>query len=89
MNDEIGKIIECCLQHNSIYVVINMAQLKEIKSRLQSVKSTQKITTAMMMVASAKLRKTQNIIQNLYPYEEKLSQLLNMFLGQEEFHHFY
>ncbi len=61
-----------------------MAQLKEIKSRLQSVKSTQKITTAMMMVASAKLRKTQNIIQNLYPYEEKLSQLLNMFLGQEE-----
>lgn len=61
-----------------------MAQLKEIKSRLQSVKSTQKITTAMMMVASAKLRKTQNIIQNLYPYEEKLSQLLNLFLGQEE-----
>lgn len=61
-----------------------MAQLKEIKSRLQSVKSTQKITTAMMMVSSAKLRKTQNIIQNLYPYEEKLSQLLNMFLSQEE-----
>lgn len=61
-----------------------MALLKEIKSRLQSVKSTQKITTAMMMVASAKLRKTQNIIQNLYPYEEKLSQLLNMFLSQEE-----
>lgn len=61
-----------------------MALLKEIKSRLQSVKSTQKITTAMMMVSSAKLRKTQNIIQNLYPYEEKLSQLLNMFLSQEE-----
>ncbi|MDD4778089.1 MAG: ATP synthase F1 subunit gamma [Fermentimonas sp.] len=61
-----------------------MAQLKDIKSRLQSVKSTQKITTAMMMVASAKLRKTQNIIQNLYPYEEKLSQLLNIFLSQEE-----
>jgi F-type H+-transporting ATPase subunit gamma len=61
-----------------------MAQLKEIKSRLQSVKSTQKITTAMMMVASAKLRKTQNIIQHLYPYEEKLSQILNMFLNQEE-----
>ncbi len=61
-----------------------MAQLKEIKSRLQSVKSTQKITTAMMMVSSAKLQKTQNIIHNLYRYEEKLSQLLNMFLSQEE-----
>lgn len=61
-----------------------MAQLKEIKSRLQSVKSTQKVTTAMMMVSSAKLRKTQNIIQNLYPYEKKLNQLLNMFLSQEE-----
>jgi len=59
-----------------------MAELKEIKSRIQSVRSTQKITSAMMMVSSAKLRKTQDIIQNLYPYEEKLSQLLHLFLRE-------
>jgi F-type H+-transporting ATPase subunit gamma len=61
-----------------------MAELKEIKSRIQSVKSTQKITSAMMMVSSAKLRKTQNIIQNLYPYAGKLSQLLEHFLHDEQ-----
>jgi F-type H+-transporting ATPase subunit gamma len=57
-----------------------MAELKEIKSRIQSVISTQKITSAMMMISSAKLRKTQDIIQNLYPYEQKLGQLLHIFL---------
>ena len=59
-----------------------MAELKEIKSRIQSVRSTQKITSAMMMVSSANLRKTQDIIQNLYPYEQKLSQLLHIFLRE-------
>ena len=59
-----------------------MAELKEIKSRIQSVRSTQKITSAMMMVSSANLRKTQDIIQNLYPYEQKLSQLLHLFLRE-------
>jgi F-type H+-transporting ATPase subunit gamma len=61
-----------------------MAELKEIKRRIQSVKSTQKITSAMMMVSSAKLRKTQNIIQNLYPYAGKLSQLMEHFLRDEQ-----
>lgn len=61
-----------------------MAELREIKNRIQSVKSTQKITSAMMMISSAKLRKTQNILQNLYPYEQKLSQLLNIFLSEEK-----
>jgi len=60
-----------------------MALLKELKSRIQSIRSTQKITSAMMMVSSSKLRKTQDIIQNLYPYEQKLSQLLHIFLGGE------
>jgi len=59
-----------------------MAELKEIKSRIQSVRSTQKITSTMMMVSSANLRKTQDIIQNLYPYEQKLSQLLHIFLRE-------
>lgn len=61
-----------------------MAILKEIKSRIQSIRSTQKITSAMMMVSSAKLRKSQDIIQNLYPYEQKLSQLLHIFLSSEQ-----
>ena len=61
-----------------------MASLKEIKSRIQSVKSTQKITSAMKMVSSAKLRKAQKRIESFYPYEQKLNQILNNFLNAEE-----
>jgi len=61
-----------------------MASLKEIKSRIQSVKSTQKITSAMKMVSSAKLRKAQRIIENFYPYEQKMNALLNNFLSAQE-----
>lgn len=61
-----------------------MASLKEIKSRIQSVKSTQKITSAMMMVASAKLRKAQKQIENFYPYEQKMGYILTNFLSAEE-----
>jgi F-type H+-transporting ATPase subunit gamma len=60
-----------------------MASLKEIKSRIQSVKSTQKITAAMKMVSSAKLRKAQKTIENFYPYEQRLNILLNNFLSAE------
>lgn len=61
-----------------------MATLKEIKSRIQSVKSTQKITSAMKMVSSAKLRKAQKQIESFYPYEQKLTQILSNFLSAEE-----
>jgi|ERR1035437_1790726 F-type H+-transporting ATPase subunit gamma len=61
-----------------------MASLKEIKSRIQSVKSTQKITSAMKMVSSAKLRKAQKTIENLFPYEQRLNGLLNNFLSAED-----
>lgn len=61
-----------------------MASLKEIKSRIQSVKSTQKITSAMKMVSSAKLRKAQKTIENFFPYEQRLTGLLNNFLSAEE-----
>lgn len=61
-----------------------MASLKEIKSRIQSVKSTQKITSAMKMVSSAKLRKAQKQIESFYPYEQKLTQILSNFLSAEE-----
>lgn len=61
-----------------------MASLKEIKSRIQSVKSTQKITSAMKMVSSAKLRKAQRTIENFFPYEQRLNGLLNNFLSAGE-----
>ena len=61
-----------------------MATLKEIKSRIQSIKSTQKITSAMKMVSSSKLRKAQIQIERFYPYEQKLIQILNNFLSAEE-----
>ncbi|MFV0392150.1 MAG: F0F1 ATP synthase subunit gamma [Paludibacteraceae bacterium] len=61
-----------------------MASLKEIKSRIQSVKSTQKITSAMKMVSSAKLRKAQKQIESFYPYEQKLTHILTNFLSTEE-----
>lgn len=53
-----------------------MASLKEIKSRISSVKSTKKITSAMKMIASAKLHKAQNAINNFLPYQQKLDSIL-------------
>jgi F-type H+-transporting ATPase subunit gamma len=58
-----------------------MASLKEIKGRIASVKSTQKITAAMKMVASAKLRKAQYRIEEFLPYETRLTAILNSFLS--------
>ncbi|MDR0421820.1 MAG: ATP synthase F1 subunit gamma [Proteiniphilum sp.] len=55
-----------------------MTQLKEIKSRIQSVRSTQKITSAMMMISSARLQKIRRIAQNLLPYERSLYRILQL-----------
>lgn len=63
-----------------------MASLKEIKSRIASVKNTLKITSAMKMVASAKLHKAQNAIGNKLPYEQKLHKMLSGMLQNEDFH---
>lgn len=54
--------------------------LKEIKQRIQSVKSTQKITSAMKLVSAAKLRRAQNTIENMLPYKQKLDGILTSFL---------
>lgn len=54
-----------------------MASLKEIKGHIQSVKSTLKITAAMKMVASAKLRKAQSAIEGMLPYEQMLRRTLD------------
>jgi len=53
-----------------------MPSLKEIRTRIASVQSTQKITSAMKLVSAAKLRRAQNAIQNLRPYSNKLNSLL-------------
>ena len=53
-----------------------MASLREIKDRIGSVRSTLKITSAMKLVASAKLRKAQRAIEALRPYENALTDIL-------------
>jgi len=57
-----------------------MPSLKEIKTRIASVQSTRKITSAMKMVASSKLHHAQTAIQNMLPYENQLEHILKAFL---------
>ncbi len=57
-----------------------MASLKEIKGRIGSVKSTLKITSAMKVVASTKLHRAQMAIENMLPYDRRLSAILHHFL---------
>ena len=60
-----------------------MASLKEVKTRINSVKSTRKITSAMKMVASAKQHKAQGAIENMLPYQRKLNKILTNFLSAD------
>ena len=53
-----------------------MPSLKEVKNRIGSVVSTQQITKAMKMVAAAKLRRSQDRIQQMRPFAKKLSAIL-------------
>lgn len=53
-----------------------MANLKEIRNRITSIKSTMQITSAMKMVSAAKLKKAQDAITAMRPYSSKLSELL-------------
>ncbi|MFH1222926.1 MAG: ATP synthase F1 subunit gamma [Pseudomonadota bacterium] len=54
-----------------------MASLKDLKKRLQTVKSTRQITKAMKMVAAAKLRKSQEALLALRPYAYKIAAIIN------------
>ena len=49
-----------------------MANLKDIKSRIQSIENTKKITRAMKMVAAAKVKKSENAAKSTRPYSEAL-----------------
>ena len=53
-----------------------MSSLREVKDRIASVRSTLKITSAMKLVASSKLRKAQRSIEALRPYERALEEIL-------------
>ena len=61
-----------------------MASLKEIRARIVSIASTQKITSAMKMVSAAKLKKTEGITTRFLPYKNKLSEALSNYLGSLE-----
>ena len=60
---------------NTKKVKIN-AKLRRFKKRIKSVKSTQKITKAMKMVAAAKLRKAQENAEKGRPYSQKLQNII-------------
>ncbi|WP_228241702.1 F0F1 ATP synthase subunit gamma [Porphyrobacter sp. GA68] len=59
-----------------------MASLKELKGRINSVKSTQKITKAKQMVAAAKLRRAQAAAEAARPYSERLSSVMASLAGK-------
>ena len=64
-----------------------MANLKELRNRISSVSSTQKITKAMQMVAASKLRRAQENVETARPYSDKLGDILKnlsaSFSGQD------
>jgi len=58
-----------------------MPNIKEVKNRIGSVKSTQQLTKAMKMVAAAKLKKAQDKVTELRPYSNKLNEILSNLSG--------
>jgi len=67
-----------------------MASLKEIRTKIGSVKNTQKITKAMEMVAAAKMRKTQNRMAATRPYADKIRTAIgHLFQANPEYRHPY
>lgn len=61
-----------------------MPNLKEVRTRIASIKSTQQITAAMKLVAASRLRKTQNAILKLRPYALKLQEISASLSGSTE-----
>jgi len=61
-----------------------MATLREIRRRINSIKSTQQITRAMKMVAAAKLRKAQENILAARPYARKIDEMIHHLIAQQE-----
>ena len=59
-----------------------MANLKDIRNRIKSVKSIQQVTSAMKMVAAAKMRRAQENMEKSRPYSSRLVELLNMLIPE-------
>jgi len=57
-----------------------VANLKDIRDRIKSVKSIQQVTSAMRMVAAAKLRRAQERMEQARPYEQRLQEVINNLL---------
>ena len=57
-----------------------MANLKDIRNRIKSVKSIQKVTKAMKMVAAAKMRRAQERMEEARPYAKRLAEVINHLL---------
>src|SRR3989338_344084 len=65
-----------------------MANAKEVRLKMHSVKNTQKITKAMEIVAASKMRKTQDRMQRAIPYAKKIMQVIShVALGHAEYRH--
>ena len=60
-----------------------MANQKEIRTRIGSVKNTQKITRAMKMVAGARLNRAQVRIQEMRPYAQETARVLRSVVGTQ------
>ncbi|MDA3818275.1 MAG: ATP synthase F1 subunit gamma [Prolixibacteraceae bacterium] len=54
-----------------------MAKLKEIRTRIASVKNTRQVTSAMKLVSAAKLKRAQDYLLHIVPYEKKLDEILH------------
>jgi len=65
-----------------------MAGAKEIRTKISSIKNTQKITKAMEMVAASKMRKAQDRMESSRPYAEKMRQVVgHLFHANPEYRH--
>ena len=65
-----------------------MANVKEIRTKICSVQNTQKITSAMEMVAASKMRKAQDRMQSARPYADKMRNVIShMAFAHSEYHH--
>ena len=65
---EIGKEIETTKQLSDELVGVDMANAKEIQTRMKSIQDTMKITNAMYMISSSKMQKAKKILQDTEPY---------------------
>ena len=59
-----------------------MPSLKALRTRINSVKSTQKITSAMKMVAASKLRRAQAQAEAAQPYADRMERMLRALAGE-------